>query len=177
METKKIIMAINGSMSSIMGAYLLKQQGHEIIGIGILFNTTKEDEAPLPPLLIRYNIPDISKVKELCDTFAIPFYAVHAEDRYLANVGDLKIASLVSCRIFADEIFATNLIIDILLEKCESLGGNAIATGHFAKISYNKENCHYIIGHSDDEKNDQSHLLAHLKQEHLSKLVLPLSHN
>ena len=172
---KKIVMAIDGSKSSMVGAYLLKQQGHEIIGVAILFNQRNKGDLTFPSELIRYNVKEVKRVKELCETFDIPFYAVNAEDLYKDKIANFFLSSILSCRVFADEIFATSLITDILLEKCKILQGDAIATAHFAKVLYNEKNNGYIIGHSDDENNDQSHLLAHLKQEHLSKLILPLS--
>ena len=79
---KKIVMAIDGSKSSMVGAYLLKQQGHEIIGVAILFNQRNKGDLTFPSELIRYNVKEVKRVKELCETFDIPLSSMEIKERH-----------------------------------------------------------------------------------------------
>ena len=175
-KTKRVVMAVNGGKSSIVGAYLLKQQGYEVIGIATLFTYGDgQKDGSFPAKLIQYDIDDIERVKKLCDCLEIPLYAVNAQDDYAYFIGDFFVASAVSCRVFACEVFTTNLILDILLEKADSFGAESIAIGHYAKVSYSTKQRGYVVSASDDLDHDQSYLLSNLKQKHLSKLLLPLA--
>ena len=156
-------------------AHLLKQQGHEVIGLAVLFAPKEEGPLDFPSELVFYRIPDANCVKRLCDSLHIPLYAVDAQDRYSYLVSDFLVSSLLTCQVFTSEVFATTLLMDILLEKAEALGAQAVATGHHAKIIHNKKNQALMVVSSDDEEDDQSHLLSYLDQKHLAKLILPLA--
>ena len=168
-------MAMDGGRSSMIGAHLLKQQGHEVIGLAVLFAPKEGGPLDFPAELVSYRILDINHIKDLCDSLDIPLYAVGAEDRYNYLVSDFLTSSLLTCQTFNSEVFATTLLMDILLEKAESLGAQAMATGHHAKIIHNKKDQALMVVSSDNEEDDQSHLLSYLDQEHLAKLILPLA--
>ena len=172
---KRVVMAMDGGRNSMVASYLLKKQGHDVLGVAVAFARKEQKGLHFPAQLVRYNITEIEKIKHLCDAQEIPFYIVDAEDIYDYRIGEFSVSSNLSCRVFAHDIFATNLLIDILLEKSKKLGGDLVATGHRAKVFYNTKHRGFAVSSYDDEKYDQSLLLCRLSQDHLSKLLLPLS--
>lgn len=178
---KTILVGMTGRVDSTVAAYLLKKQGHDVIGIGILFNEDA-DEFPIgeksgeiiSPFGLQF-IHDIEKVKGLCDELSIPFYGVHAADLYQAMVQDFFVAARLGGTTFSPLVFSTRLVIKILAEKMETLKADYFATGNYAKISVNKATGAVNLSQSNDLSNDESFQLSRVSPKHALRLILPLS--
>ena len=172
---------MTGRIDSTVAAYLLKKQGLNVIGIGILFN---EDQSELPrdpksgklmrPFGVHF-INNLQRVKGVCDELEIPFYAVQAVERYKASVLDNIVAARLGGITFSPSIFSTRLILEILGEKMAALGATQIATGNYAKVSVNPTSGAIGISQSNDLANDESFQLAKISPRNASSLILPLS--
>lgn len=182
----KILMGFSGTLDSVVGAYLLKKQGHEVYNIGINFYSEEYDNRrqvyddkgePLPfsPFQGIFQIKDLEKVKALSDALGIPFYAVQASNEYQHFITDRVVASRIGGRSFSPKVNASRLTFQILKQKAESLKADKISTGHYAKIVHNKALDSTQVFVSNDMDNDQSYLLSSLDPDVLDLLLLPLS--
>ncbi|MCF8058423.1 MAG: hypothetical protein K9K67_03950 [Bacteriovoracaceae bacterium] len=185
-QKKKILMGFSGSLDSVVGAYLLKKQGHDVYAVGI--NFFSEDYENIPK---RYNdkgeliestpfqgiflLPGLERVKKLAESLGIPFYAVQAADAYQHYITDKVVGCRVGGRSFSPKVTASRLIFEILKNKAEALNADYIATGHYAKVVKNKSLNSINVFVSNDLENDQSYLLSSLDPETLEKIILPLS--
>lgn len=170
-KKKTILVGISGGIDSLIAAYVLKRQGYNVIGVGILFAPGEEDES----FKGVYLIENIGKVKSLCKKINVPFYAVNAQDLYKVEVTDHIVSSRIGGYHFCPILAATNVIIKVLYSKMSTLNAHKIATGHYARIIYNYSNNSHEIYVSKDKENDQSHFLAFLPREVLKVLEFPLS--
>lgn len=183
---QKIVCGFNGSLDSVVAAYLLKRQGFQVIGLGITFSSKAAEtlrkrydengeEIPPAPFEGIYNLEGFDPVKELADSLGITFYAVDASIEYKDRVTDYVVAARAGGRSFSPKVNATSLIFEVLAKKASVLGAQYIATGHYSKIVKNQasQTSHIFVSHDLD--HDQSYLLSGLKEEILSMVRLPLS--
>ncbi len=180
-KTKTILVGMTGRIDSTVAAYLLKKQGHNVIGIGILFN--KSDDVPsldpktgevIKPYGVQF-INDLGRVKGVCDELDIPFYGVHAEDRYHAGVEEFLVSARLGGTTYSPLVFSTRLILEILVEKMLPLKADAVATGNYAKVNFNKSTGAIGLGQSNDLANDETFQMARMKQSDARYLELPLA--
>jgi tRNA-specific 2-thiouridylase len=185
-ENKKIVLGFSGSLDSVVCAYLLKKQGHEVIGVGIQFHSDgsenlreKVDDngkvVPYAKFQGVYLIEDLERVKKLADALDIPFYAVEASSLYQDKVTDHVVAARIGGSLFSPKVKASEVIFDVLLDKAKVLGANLIATGHYAKVVRNKSADTINVFVSNDLEGDQSYLLCGLSRKIMEKMYLPLS--
>lgn len=179
-------MGFSGSLDSVIGAYLLKKQGHEVILLGLNFYSEEmerisplydENGEPKPnaPFQGVYQIKSLDELKALADDLGLTFYAVQAATQYQYYITDRVVASRIGGRSFAPKAATSRLILETLKGKMEQLKADKIATGHYAKIVHNIGLKTHHIFVSNDLEHDQSYLLSTVDPDTLSKLVLPLS--
>lgn len=180
-KQKTILVGMTGRVDSTIAAYLLKKQGHNVIGIGILFKDISEELKRDPktgelikPFGVQF-INDLNRVKGACDELEIPFYAVHAEDRYQAAVEDFLVSARLGGTTYSPVVFSTRMILEILVEKMKPLKADAVATGNYGKISINPKTGAVGLGQSNDLANDETFQLARIKPSDAKYLMLPLS--
>ena len=182
----KILMGFSGGLDSVVGAYLLKKQGHEVIGIGLSFQSEElehisklydenGEEKPNAPFEGVYQIEDLDKLKKIADSLGIQFYAVQAATQYQYYVTDRIVASRIVGRSFAPKAATSRLILETLKAKAKQLNAEKIATGHYSKIVHNISLKTHHVFVSNDLEHDQSYLLSTVDTSTLSELVLPLS--
>lgn len=185
-NSKKIVFGFNGSLDSIVGAYLLKRQGFEVIGLAVCFKSTVEQEMParydsygelIPasPFMGEYIIDSLDEVRRVANEVGITFYATDASREYQDKVTDFVVGARIGGRTFSPKINTTELMFDILASKAESLGASLIGTGHYGKVVKNNVSKTHNIFVSQDLDNDQSYLLSKCSEKVLSMMHLPLS--
>ena len=185
-DGRKILMGFSGSLDSVVGAYLLKRQGFEVIAVGIVFDPGEEAEIPnryddhgaiiaKSPFQGVFLIKDLDKVKALAEGLGIPFYGVQASSLYQDRVTDFVVASRVGGRSFSPKVAASRLIFEVLAQKAKVIGAELLATGHYAKVVRNKSLDASQVFVSNDLEHDQSYLLASIESDILDKVHLPLS--
>lgn len=168
-----VLVGMTGGIDSTVAAYLLKKQGHKVIGIGIDFH--KDPSLTKYKEMFKCHIHDLKKVKKLCDFLEIQFYGVDAKLDFKDKVLETVVSSKLSGQLCSTCLYCSRLLCSILLDKKELLEADKIATGHYAKVLYNFKTKEFVITRSNDLEYDQSYLLAKLEQKHLENLILPLS--
>lgn len=170
---KSVVIGMTGGVASTVVAYLLKKQGFQCIGVSII-NSSSNDKY-LNSVAEDCQIKDLHQIKAICDYLEIPFYAVNSSSEYRDIVVDKVVASKLGGYEYYSCIDCTQLKISVLQEKAKKLNADFVATGHFAKIVFNKSTNQHLLQTSADLNNDQTYELVKLEQSHFKNLLFPLS--
>ena len=161
---------MSGGVDSSVAAYLLKEQGYDVIGVTMqIWQEDKEYEEREGGCCSLSAVDDARRV---ADKIGIPFYVLNFRDSFKKNVIDYFIDEYMECKT-PNPCFACNkyLKFDELLKKAQGIGADYIATGHYAKIE--EHNGRYILVKSDDDKKDQTYALYNMTQEQLAHTLMP----
>lgn len=167
---KKVVVGMSGGVDSSVTAYLLKQQGYDVIGITMqVWQEDEEYEANEGGCCSLSSVEDARRVAYKLD---IPFYVVNFKEIFKKDVIDYFIDEYMNGRT-PNPCIACNKYIkfDALLKKAMDLGAEYVATGHYATIE--KQNGRYIIRKSEDDKKDQTYVLYNLSQFQLAHTLMP----
>lgn len=156
----KTAVGLSGGVDSAVCAYLLQQQGDEVIGV-----TMK---------LIPGDNPDARKVAEYLQ---IPFYEIDLTREYNENIigyvrDDYQNGRTPNPCVRCNREVKFGLFWEKI--KAEGIEFDRFATGHYAIIDYNEKNCRWQLKKGTYAEKDQAYFLAMLSQEQLSKTVFPL---
>jgi len=161
MTKTRVAVALSGGMDSSVAALLLKEAGHEVIGLHMhLWDSSR----------FEYQA---RQTEALCSTLNIPFYVVDSKKEFELNVVDYFCREYKRGRT-PNPCIACNQQIKFgfLLSQVLSLGANFLATGHYARIEHSEDGYHLLK--AADLSKDQSYFLYTLTQEKLKHLLFPL---
>ncbi len=158
-----VAVGLSGGVDSSVVALLLKKKGYNVVGITMdLFGTDEGQDS------------DAQKIAEYLD---IPFYKLDLKKEYQEKIGEY-IKKDYSRGLTPNPCVKCNREIKfgLFLEKAKTLGihFDKFATGHYAKIHYNKKTKRYSVYADLENPKDQSYFLAMLTQEQLSQTIFPL---
>jgi len=161
-ENKKVFVGLSGGVDSSVAALLLKNEGYDVVGIHLrCWNKNGCDE------------PEAEDARRVADKLKIPFYVLDMEKEYKERVVDYMIEGYKKGITPNPDVMCNREIkFGLFLEKALSMGGDFVATGHYAKIK--EENGEYHIYAGRDDNKDQSYFLWALRQEELKHAMFPL---
>jgi len=160
---------MSGGVDSSVAAYLLKQQGYDVIGI-FMKNWDDTDENGMCTATEDYD--DVIKV---CNQIGIPYYAVNFEKQYWDKVFTYFLEEYKSGRTPNPDVMCNKEIkFKAFLEHAISLGADYLATGHYAQVKEVNGEIHLLRGL--DNNKDQTYFLNQLVQDQLSKVMFPIGH-
>lgn len=172
----KIVVGLSGGVDSSVAAYLLQQQGHEVIGLFMRnwndASATLEDECPW--------VEDSNDALMVAKKLGIPFQVIDMSELYKERIVDYMFAEYEKGRTPNPDVLCNREVkFDVFLKTALSLGAEKVATGHYARVesTFNedgKEIFHLLAG--KDANKDQSYFLCQLSQDQLSKALFPIGH-
>jgi len=169
----RIVVAMSGGVDSSVTAALLKEEGHEVIGISMQVwdHSRFKGEESFGSCCSLDDIHDARRVAEQLD---IPFYVVNFEEEFQRLVIDDFVAEYFRGRTPNPCVRCNQRVkFELLLRKCMELGADFLATGHYARIERDVSGvCRLLTG--VDRGKDQSYFLFTLTQEQLSRTLFPL---
>lgn len=169
----KVVVGLSGGVDSSVAAYLLQQQGHEVIGLFMKnwndSEFTLEDECPW--------VEDSNDALLIAQKLDIPYQVIDLSEIYKERIVDYMFHEYESGRTPNPDVLCNREIkFDIFLKTALSLGADKVATGHYARVhSLNNEGqTIYQLLAGKDSNKDQSYFLCQLNQYQLSKTLFPI---
>jgi tRNA-specific 2-thiouridylase len=173
-----IAVAMSGGVDSSAVAGLLHRQGLNIVGLTMqLWNQRR-----LPELAVEgggtgrcCSLDDVYDARYVAQHLGIPYYVVNFEQRFEEQVVKPFIEEYLSGRTPIPCTLCNNFIkFDQFLEMAAGVGAGKIATGHYARISFNGNAGRYEMRTSIDTAKDQTYFLFGLTQDQLARTLFPL---
>lgn len=162
----RVVVGISGGVDSSVAAYLLKQQGYDVVGL-FMINWDADDGQCTA-------MEDYEDVKRVCDKIGIPYFSVNYAKEYYERVFTYFLDEYKKGRTPNPDVLCNREIkFGPFLEKAKALGADMIATGHYAK-TFQKDGKTYLAKATDLTK-DQSYFLNQLSQKQLSSVIFPLA--
>jgi len=172
-KMKRVVVGLSGGVDSSVAAYLLQQQGYEVIG---LFMKNWHDDS----VTISNECPwleDSNDALLVADKLGIPFQTVDLSEQYQEKIVDYMFREYEKGRTPNPDVLCNREIkFDVFMKIALSLGADYVATGHYCKkseIELNGETVYQLLAGADNNK-DQSYFLCQLSQEQLAKSLFPI---
>ncbi|TDE52915.1 tRNA 2-thiouridine(34) synthase MnmA [Flavobacterium sp. GT3P67] len=170
---KRVVVGLSGGVDSSVAAYLLQQQGYEVIG---LFMKNWHDDS----VTISNECPwleDSNDALLVAEKLGIPFQTVDLSEEYKEKIVDYMFNEYEKGRTPNPDVLCNREIkFDVFMKIALSLGADYVATGHYcqkSEIEVNGETV-YQLKAGADTKKDQSYFLCQLSQEQLAKSLFPI---
>ena len=170
---KRVIVGLSGGVDSSVAAYLLKEQGYEVIG---LFMKNWHDDS----VTISNECPwleDSNDALLVAEKLDIPFQTVDLSEQYKEKIVDYMFSEYENGRTPNPDVLCNREIkFDVFMKIALSLGADYVATGHYCRkgiIEQNGKQTFQLLAGKDGNK-DQSYFLCQLSQEQLSKSLFPI---
>ena len=170
---KRVIVGLSGGVDSSVTAYLLKEQGYEVIG---LFMKNWHDDS----VTISNECPwldDSNDAMLVAEKLGIPFQTVDLSEQYKERIVNYMFKEYEKGRTPNPDVLCNREIkFDVFLNIALSLGADYVATGHYCRkttIEKDGKEIYQLLSGKDNNK-DQSYFLCQLSQEQLSKTLFPI---
>ena len=171
----RVIVAMSGGVDSSVAAALLVEKGFEVIGITMKTWGFMEVGGAPKHESGCCSLDAIFDAKSVANKLGIPHYTVDFTKTFEKTVINNFVEEYLNGRTPNPCVICNRKVKwEELLAKADSLDSKYIATGHYARIEYNALSGRYCIKKSEDSIKDQTYALWGIKQEHLSRTLLPL---
>jgi len=170
---KRVVVGLSGGVDSSVTAYLLKEQGYDVIG---MFMKNWHDDS----VTISNECPwldDSNDAMIIAQQLGIPFQAIDLSKEYKERIVDYMFAEYQRGRTPNPDVLCNREIkFDVFLDAAMKLGADYVATGHYCRkgeLQKDGKTIYQLLAGKDPNK-DQSYFLCQLKQAQLSKALFPI---
>ncbi len=161
---QRIVVAMSGGVDSSVAAYLLKEQGFDVVGVTLKL---------YPEVSRCCRLEDIEDARRVAHFLGIPHYVFDFTDAFKKEVVDYFISEYMGGRTPNPCVICNQKIkFGLLLQKALAMDADCMATGHYARLV--EENGGIYLGQARDKRKSQEYFLAFLLDEVLRKVIFPL---
>ncbi len=172
-KKEKVVVGMSGGVDSSVAAWLLKEQGYEVIGVTMQIWQDEEEE------ILEENggccgLSAVEDARRVAQKLEIPHYVMNFKADFKRTVMDYFVAEYLAGRT-PNPCIACNRYVkwEALLKRSLEIGADYIATGHYARIKQ-LENGRFSLTRSVTAAKDQTYALYNLTQEQLSHTLMPV---
>ena len=170
---KRVVVGLSGGVDSSVAAYLLKEQGYEVIGLFMKNwhddSVTISDECPW--------LDDSNDAMLVADKLGIPFQTVDLSEQYKDRIVDYMFDEYKKGRTPNPDVLCNREIkFDVFMKIALDLGADYVATGHYCRkgiLEKDGKEVYQLLAGADTNK-DQSYFLCQLSQKQLAKALFPI---
>lgn len=172
---KRVVVGLSGGVDSSVAAYLLKEQGYEVIG---LFMKNWHDESVILANECPW-IEDSNDAMLVAQSLGIPYQVIDLSAEYKSRIVDYMFAEYAAGRTPNPDVLCNREIkFDSFLKTALSLGADYVATGHYCQkdeVEVDGKTVYRLLAGKDKNK-DQSYFLCQVTQDQLSRALFPIGH-
>ena len=178
-ERETIAVAMSGGVDSSTVAAMLRAEGYSLVGLTLqLWNQRRLAGREGMPETVQgrcCSIDDVYDARRVAEQLGIPYYLVNAQERFESEVVRPFVEEYLHGRTPVPCTLCNNhLKFDQLLLTARQIGADKIATGHYARNTYDPERGRWVLSRPADRSKDQTYFLFGLTQEQLSRTLFPL---
>jgi tRNA-specific 2-thiouridylase len=164
----KIAVAMSGGVDSSVAAALLKEEGHEVIGVTMQLRPLSDEKNN------GNSLDAIEDARKVARKLGIPHHIIDLRDIFTCTIiadfcREYSLGNTPNPCVLCNKYIKFGL----LWEKARELGAALMATGHYARIETDNSG-KYLLKKGGDQRKDQSYFLCQLTQEQLSRTLFPL---
>ncbi|WP_044642124.1 tRNA 2-thiouridine(34) synthase MnmA [Risungbinella massiliensis] len=166
---KRVVVGMSGGVDSSVSAYLLKEQGYDVIG---LFMKNWDDTDEWGHCTATEDFEDVRRV---CQQIGIPYYSVNFEKEYGEKVFQYFLDEYKQGRTPNPDIMCNREIkFGEFLQKALELGADYVATGHYAQML--EQDGQRYLARGNDPNKDQTYFLYAVLKEQFQNVLFPIGH-
>jgi len=166
----KVVAAMSGGVDSSVIAGLLKEQGHDVIGVHMKLHDAPEPDTSGGPVKRCCGLTDALDARRVAESFGIPFYVMDLRTAFRQSVMEPFVNTYVSGATTNPCILCNGVLkFRVLMQRAKALGASHLATGHYAQITRDG-----LLGPAVDKDKDQSYFLFPIPKDVLKSTLFPL---
>jgi tRNA-specific 2-thiouridylase len=169
---KRVVVAMSGGVDSSTAAWLLKEEGYEVIGATMCIKMLGKTQGGLSRCC---GLADIEDARRISLQLEVPFYVFHLREEFEREVIQYFCNEYMEGRTPNPCILCNEKIkFGYFLKKALELEADFIATGHYARVNFDEKVGRYFLKKGRDRRKDQSYALFPLTQDQLHHTLFPL---